>query len=195
MTFDMTTYRGLALRTESPVVDETKYRLVRAYELLEDALSDTAELGKLLDRLKRYAFYLKDDKELTDQLMPAYPTGEKRERIEQCARLLHFVIGLAGEVGEITEELHEFIETGKPMNKANMRGEGGDVLWYLNGYLDVFGLSVPEVGGMNIDKLKIRYKDKFTTDEAINRDATQEIAVHAEPTWDDDRLKVYQSPQ
>jgi len=63
------------------------------------------------------------------------------------------------------------------MNRTNMRAEGGDVLWYLNGYGDEFGIDIIAMAIQNITKLQTRFKDKFTLTEAIERDSRKELAA------------------
>jgi NTP pyrophosphatase (non-canonical NTP hydrolase) len=74
--------------------------------------------------------------------------------------LLHWVLGINGEAGEIAEKVKKIIRDkgGKVSDedKAEMAKEVGDVLWYLAVFADHLGLSFDEVAQKNLDKLRSR---------------------------------------
>jgi NTP pyrophosphatase (non-canonical NTP hydrolase) len=74
--------------------------------------------------------------------------------------LLHWVLGINGESGEIAEKVKKIIrdKNGKVSNedKKDLAKEIGDVLWYLAVFADQLGMSLDEIAQKNLDKLQSR---------------------------------------
>jgi len=74
--------------------------------------------------------------------------------------LLHWVLAVNGEAGEIAEKLKKIIrdKDGKvsEQDKADIIGEIGDVLWYLAVFANHFKVSFEDVAQRNLDKLSSR---------------------------------------
>ena len=182
--YDMQQYQAEALATESPITPDMQKMLVRVWEVSAELLFDMGTAGQQMDRVKRTVYYGKVDGELMDELMPTHPTGEKRERIEQCARLFHGICGIFTEIGEACEEMHRFIDEGGQLNVENIKEEMGDLLWYINLVLATLGTNIVEVAKRNIAKLKARYPNKFEALRAIQRDleAERKALINASDT-------------
>lgn len=92
------------------------------------------------------------------------------------ARVLHGVLGLADETGELAKAVKAHLYYDHPLDKTNLAEELGDVLWYINLILDAAGLGMGEVMEANIAKLCARYPDEFASDLAseTNRDRKAE---------------------
>ena len=90
-------------------------------------------------------------------------------------RMLHAGLGLATEAGEFLDMLKKHLFYGKEIDYENLDEEAGDLLWYLSIYLDVRGKSYREVMEANTRKLKARYPEKFTSENALNRDIETEL--------------------
>lgn len=84
-------------------------------------------------------------------------------------RLLHAVLGLAGEVGETADAIKKSVFYNKPLDIENIKEEAGDILWYMALLLDEIGSSFEEVMQMNHDKLEKRYPGGFTEQLAQER--------------------------
>ena len=82
----------------------------------------------------------------------------------------HALYGLASEVGEI-HGLHQKVHQGHPLDDTALRLEIGDVLWFVAELCDVYGFDMGEIAAANIEKLRVRYKDKFTVNESLHREA------------------------
>jgi len=93
------------------------------------------------------------------------------------ARLLHYVLGLCTEVGELQDTIKKFVAYGKAIDRTNIKEELGDILWYHARMCDLFGFSYEEVMETNINKLKKRYGDKFTEHAALNRNLEEERKI------------------
>jgi NTP pyrophosphatase (non-canonical NTP hydrolase) len=105
--------------------------------------------------------------------------GPVVERIsnEETAKLLHYVLGLCTETGELQDALKKFVAYGKPIDKVNLKEELGDVLWYIARICGELNFSFEEIMEININKLKARYGEKFTEEAALNRDLNKERKV------------------
>lgn len=177
MTYDMTLYQQQALRTEAPADEACKQRLLKAYYSLDDILLETAGIGYEVDRLKRHIYYGKVDEDLTDNFLPTHPVGEKAERIKQMVRILHGFLGATGEVGELSEPILAYITEGGELNATAIKEECHDLLWYINLILSTVGSSIPEVCEAGIAKLKVRFPDKFSGEQALDeRNKDKELA-------------------
>lgn len=73
---------------------------------------------------------------------------------------LYPALGLAGEVGEVMEQLKKAIRDGHGMltgeRKAKLKKELGDVLWYLSAVSRELGFTLEEIAQTNIEKLSTR---------------------------------------
>lgn len=95
--------------------------------------------------------------------------------------VLHALMGMTTEVGELMDAFKRYIFYGKEIDFVNLAEEAGDSMWYWALLTDVINtlaeISPDEVLQKNIDKLKTRYPEKFTEDNAINRDVVVERTV------------------
>lgn len=85
------------------------------------------------------------------------------------ARLLHSAQGLMTESGEFMDVVKRAMQYGKPVDKINLLEELGDQCWYIAIALHALGSSFPEIMARNIDKLRVRFPDKFSTANALQR--------------------------
>jgi len=101
------------------------------------------------------------------------------ERVESVntLRLLHAGIGIATESGEFLDMLKKHIFYGKPIDVINLVEEMGDITFYLGIACDALQVSFEDVMKKNIAKLKARYPNKFTEEDALNRDLKKEREV------------------
>jgi NTP pyrophosphatase (non-canonical NTP hydrolase) len=63
--------------------------------------------------------------------------------------------------GRICEAVKKDVYHGKPADRESMRGELGDLLWYVAATAEDYGLSLADIAAANIEKLKRRYPDGF----------------------------------
>lgn len=85
----------------------------------------------------------------------------------------HALYGLASEVGEVLG-LHQKAHQGHPLDDTALRLEIGDCFWMLAELCDVYGWDMGEIAAQNIQKLRVRYKDRFTVEESLNRKENRE---------------------
>lgn len=78
-------------------------------------------------------------------------------------------LGLCGESGEVAELIKKYLGHGHSLDKDKLKKELGDVLWYLARLSDVNGLSLQEVAQANVEKLRKRYPEGFSSQSSFNR--------------------------
>ena len=92
-------------------------------------------------------------------------------------RILHAAIGCVTESGEMLDALKKSIFYGKPLDVVNVKEEAGDLLWYLAILFDEIGTDFETEMTRVINKLQTRFPEKFTEDNAFNRDLDTERKV------------------
>ena len=100
-----------------------------------------------------------------------------RLSLASTLRLLHGSVGVSTEGGELLDAMKKYIFYGKPIDRANVKEELGDALYYISLVMDEMGFTLEEVMETNSDKLKARYPEMFTEDKAINRDLDTERKI------------------
>ena len=78
-------------------------------------------------------------------------------------------LGLAGEAGEVADHIKKNLHHGHALDTAKVAKELGDVLWYVALACYAIGVSMDDVAQWNIDKLKARYPDGFSSERSLNR--------------------------
>lgn len=172
-----------ALKTESQIekisVNETLFNEVR--EILINA-------GALLDQIKKNAFY--DKPYNMDGLMRnTYSLNNAINRLSRLdindiadnktvfpinPRIFHSIVGIQTEATELLEALDV---TQKELDDINIAEEFGDLDWYKAIGVDELGISWETVLETVIAKLKARYPNKFTSEDAINRNLDKEREI------------------
>ena len=90
---------------------------------------------------------------------------------EKCA-LLHALLGLASEVGEIADTIKKHVIYGQPLNihgDGGIKEESGDLLFYVKDLIQRCSLTTGEVEGFNIEKLQKRYPLGYSDKSAKER--------------------------
>lgn len=83
---------------------------------------------------------------------------------------LHAALGVAGEAGELADCIKKEIIYGKPLDRANLVEELGDLRFYIQATMMLYGISEQEVLQQNANKLCVRYKQlRYSDDAAIGR--------------------------
>lgn len=84
--------------------------------------------------------------------------------------LLNGALGLAGEAGEVADLIKKIMFQGHSMDWERIAKELGDILWYVAETANAIGYDLDTVMQMNIDKLKKRYPDGFSTERSKHRE-------------------------
>lgn len=84
--------------------------------------------------------------------------------------LINGVMGLCGESGEVIDVVKKHLAQGHELDKEKIIKELGDVAWYMAEIATVLDVELEEVFVQNIEKLKKRYPEGFSTEKSINRE-------------------------
>jgi len=133
---------------------------------VKETFDSFAEIGQVLDNQKRRLFYGKGD-----ALSGGEVNGFSIEKLN--GNIVHAIYGLCTEAGEISEAFLKATAKGK-FDEVNLKEEAGDLLWYLAMLFRELGTDFDEVATTNINKLKARFPEKFTQNNAYNRDLDTE---------------------
>ena len=83
--------------------------------------------------------------------------------------LINGVMGLCGESGEVIDIVKKHLAQGHELDKEKIIKELGDVAWYMAEVATVLDVELEEVLVQNIEKLKKRYPEGFSTEKSVNR--------------------------
>ena len=75
-------------------------------------------------------------------------------------------LGVAGEAGEVADLIKKILHHDTSLDKDKLIKEMGDVRWYLEYLCATLDVTMEEVEARNIEKLRKRYPDGFTTEAA-----------------------------
>ena len=84
-------------------------------------------------------------------------------------QLFNMLLGMNGEVGEVTEILKKHLCHGHELNIEEVEKELGDVLFYIAGLASTLNIQLDVVAEKNLTKLSKRYPNGFTTEDSIKR--------------------------
>jgi hypothetical protein len=181
-------YVGLATRTEhTPPVKLTPEQYVR----LSMLASHIELIGHVLNVFKRQLFYMDPKSDGIASFDAAFrrqfqypndmPTIELDDR---DSRLFHGILGKTTELAELWQSLGQYLLVRRgpsgpvpaelALDVVNVVEELSDDCWYDALILDALGKSFNTMLTANIDKLRKRYPDKFSQNDALNRDLKTE---------------------
>ena len=83
---------------------------------------------------------------------------------------IHMVLGMVTESAELADVYKKKIAYGKSVDEVNVKEELGDCLWYIANMCNINNWDMEDILETNINKLKVRYPEKFTNEAALNRD-------------------------
>lgn len=175
----------LAIRTESKF-DKVAFNPV----VFRNVLTACIAAGNLLDFVKKSVAYNKpiDQEKFEDfvgdlnlaattlQFYGHQHSFDEKETINVDTRLFHGIVGIVTEGAELLEAMEKAIDQGS-WDDTNVMEEIGDIAWYEAILLDALGEELYPVLTKIINKLRVRYPDKFTDANAIDRDLTFERKV------------------
>mgnify|MGYP003300481633 CR=1 FL=1 len=84
--------------------------------------------------------------------------------------LINGVMGLCGESGEVIDIVKKHLAQGHELDRDKIIKELGDVAWYIAEIATVLDVELEEVLALNIEKLKKRYPEGFSTEKSVNRE-------------------------
>lgn len=174
-------FTDLALRTESKI-DGASFNYPAFIALLDLFIT----VGTFLDYTKKGMFYnnyTKYDeqyKELLHKLHSGMLTlqnaeseGERVLSTEYNFRVIHGLLGAVTEASELCEHLKSYMLNGK-VDTAGIAEEFSDGDWYKAIMFDELGVDEQTARRNVINKLKVRYPEKYSDVSALNRDIATE---------------------
>lgn len=84
--------------------------------------------------------------------------------------LINGVMGLCGESGEVIDIVKKHLAQGHELDKEKIVKELGDVAWYIAEIATVLDVELEDILTQNIDKLKARYPEGFSTEKSLHRE-------------------------
>ena len=91
------------------------------------------------------------------------------DKFSESDLLLNSVLGLCGESGEVADIVKKFRFQGHDLDVEHIAKELGDISWYLAVGAYAIGYDLETILQMNVNKLKARYPDGFSTDRSLHR--------------------------
>lgn len=82
---------------------------------------------------------------------------------------LHGIIGVSTEAGELLDAVKKGLFYGHAPDMINVREEIGDIMWYIAAIVRSEKWDLEEIMQENIDKLRTRYPEQFTTELSKRR--------------------------
>lgn len=83
--------------------------------------------------------------------------------------LINGVMGLCGESGEAIDIVKKHLHQGHPLDKEKLAKELGDIAWYLAETAYALDIPLEQILRGNLEKLKNRYPEGFSTERSMNR--------------------------
>lgn len=83
--------------------------------------------------------------------------------------LINSVMGLCGESGEAIDIVKKWLAHGHELDKEHLKKELGDIAWYLAEAATALDMDLEDILRANIEKLKKRYPEGFSTYDSLNR--------------------------
>lgn len=104
---------------------------------------------------------------INDYQMAAMRTSSKT--ISTKEHLLNGALGLTGESGEVADIVKKCFMQGHQMDVEHIAKELGDICWYIAETATAIGYDLETILLMNIDKLKKRYPEGFSSERSQHR--------------------------
>lgn len=88
--------------------------------------------------------------------------------------LTHNGLGLAGEAGEVVDEIKKVLFQGKTLDRGILIHELGDALWYIAALARKLGSTIEEVAAHNMLKVGARYPEGWSIEAAVRAQQAKE---------------------
>lgn len=132
-----------------------------------------ATIDYTLDSLKKHLFY--GDNSAIEPPDEELPSFDDQDLTRGQKDLLHAVLGIATEAGELLEAIEPLLQDDETvLDTTNIDEEMGDLYYYMARMHDALDSHPENTMDRNLAKLLERYDGEFSTEDALNRDAGQE---------------------
>lgn len=105
-------------------------------------------------------------------ILKVYPTivdFTRNKDISPLEELKNYLLGLNGEVGELTDIFKKILYHGKEAEPIDILLELGDILYYLTAIANILGIDMAEIMLNNNAKLMARYNYGYSIQQSLNR--------------------------
>lgn len=106
-----------------------------------------------------------------------FPLCEHKFPENESDRLLHAAMGLCTEAGEFMDALKKHLFYKNELDEVNLHEELGDILWYVAIAADALDIDFTTIQQINIAKLRARFPDKYSHENANTRDLDNERSI------------------
>lgn len=180
---DLTQFVTDAIKTESKID-----KVVVNNALLSNTIEILINAGNILDQMKKHIFYGKEYN-LDDLMMHLESINvsttdlnnltvdniiDDETELKVNPRIFHSIVGISTEATELLEALDINVTS---IDTINIGEEFGDIDWYKAIGCDELDIDWDTILDAVIEKLKTRYPNKFTSEDAINRNLDKEREV------------------
>lgn len=90
---------------------------------------------------------------------------------EHHGMLMNGALGLCGESGEVADIVKKATFQGHDLDTDHVAKELGDICWYIAVSATAIGYDLETIMQMNIEKLKKRYPNGFSSERSQHREA------------------------
>jgi len=148
---------------------------------LIDLIQEAVLSCRVADDMKKHLYYGKPLPEKQQSMTVSNSHFENIQKLdEREVNLLHAALGKLTEAGEVLENVFAYISSpDQNYDVVNTVEEVGDGWWYDAILLRDANMSMGGCMQRNIDKLRVRYPEKFDSTLATNRDLEKEREVLA----------------
>ena len=91
-------------------------------------------------------------------------------QLDKKDMLINGVMGLCGESGEAIDIVKKWLAQGHELDRDALAKELGDIAWYLAETAAALDIPLEDIFRANIEKLKRRYPEGFSTQRSLHRD-------------------------
>lgn len=81
---------------------------------------------------------------------------------------MHALHGMVGEIGEI-HSIYQKDFQGHKIDNEHLKKELGDLMWFIAEYCTANYWKLEDICEMNIEKLRARYPEGFSSEESLHR--------------------------
>lgn len=110
---------------------------------------------------------LEVEEKVTGGTVPVYPDFVRallKPMPREIDNLLHCVLGISGESGELVDAVKKHWAYNKPLDHENILEEMGDLFFYFQGMMNLFGIELDTLVRLNQHKLLQRFPNVAYTD-------------------------------
>lgn len=164
-----------ALRTKS----DKYYASLASKYAFSDTLNALIDYGNELDNFKKLLFYKKLEGTESVQYSGNPNADCSMISLEQKipVDILHAILGIVTEGTELLEALQKTVDNGEDLDLVNIKEELGDLFWYQALLANALDTTFEKEQNRVIEKLKARFPDKFTEENALVRNLDNERSI------------------